>query len=269
MTKTEFIKLLHLPDNCLASLEKITILDEWIPLFDENRELFFTTVESLGLETSFPIFLKLYIEIAYQKIQTLCESEQHILINGLQRLKEDTLICRKYWNIWGLMPYEWRFIDRLIDGKIKRLGSLEFEEKSYPYPIKTSELYIKANTKLLNIHVCSNADLSFKAIQNSFKLAKAYYPNHKIYHIESWLVSPRIKELCNPDDNLYQFQSLWNPYEIIDTNEMMMERIFPENDDIEETYIDFPEHTRLQRNAKKLLLSGKKLQHAKAIYIQK
>ena len=83
------------------------------------------------------------------------------------------------------------------------------------------------------------------------------------------MVSPRIKELCNPNDNLYQFQSLWTPYEIIDTNDRMIERVFPENDDISETYISFPEHTRLQRNAKKLLLLGKKLQHAKAIYIQK
>lgn len=50
--------------------------------------------------------------------------------------------------------------DRLIDGKIKRLASLEFEEKSYPYPIKVPNLCIDANTTLLNIHVCSNADLT-------------------------------------------------------------------------------------------------------------
>lgn len=269
MTKLEFIKTLNLPQDCISSLKKITILDEWIPLFDTNRELFFNTIELLGFETSFPIFLKLYIEIAYQKIQKLCESERTILIDGLQRLKEDTLICKHYWNIWGIMPHEWRFIDRLIDGKIKRLASLEFEEKSYPYPIKVPNLCIDANTTLLNIHVCSNADLTPEAVKKSFEAAKSYYPNHKIYHIESWLVSPRIEELCNTNDNLYQFQSLWTPYEIIDTNERMIERVFPENDDIEETYINFPEHTCLQRNAKKLLLSGKKLQHAKAIYVQK
>lgn len=94
MTKLEFINTLNLPQDCISSLEKITIRDEWMPLFDTNRVLFFNTIESLGFETSFPIFLKLYIEIAYQKAQKLCESERTILIDGLQRLKEDTLSCK-------------------------------------------------------------------------------------------------------------------------------------------------------------------------------
>lgn len=129
-----------------------------------------------------------------------------------------------------------------------RIGELEYE------------IIEEKGKKEISIHIPSDAKMSDEIIDSSIKAAQEFFAIHYPeyadcdYVCDSWLLSPKLKELLNEDSNIIRFQ---NRFEIIEENKEakdIFEWLFKTNEDADiET---LPENTSLQRKAKAILLKG-------------
>ena len=85
-----------------------------------------------------------------------------------------------------------------------RIGELEYE-------MTTQE-----NTKVLSIHIPSDADLTHTHLETSFRLARLFfnrrykdYSNARFY-CHTWLLSPALKGLLEPSSKILAFQSYFD-----------------------------------------------------------
>lgn len=137
---------------------------------------------------------------------------------------------------------------RQVSMNIFRIGQLEYQFNEYN------------GENTIDIHIPSNADISKEAVDYSLKQAEiffqTYYGDYKYknYTCDSWLMSPKIRQLLSEKSNILSFQ---NRFDIISENKESKEYIewlfqVPINTD----YINLPEETDLQRKVKELLLNG-------------
>lgn len=140
--------------------------------------------------------------------------------------------------------WTWRQASMLIF----RIGELEYE-------------FINENGKKeVSVHIPSDAKMSDDVIDSSLKAAQeffdTYYPEYSDcdYVCDSWLLSPKLKELLSEESNIIRFQ---NRFEIREENKEakdIFEWLFKTSEDA--SIETLPEKTSLQRKAKELLLKG-------------
>jgi len=129
-----------------------------------------------------------------------------------------------------------------------RIGDLEYE------------MLEEKGKKEISVHIPSNAKMTDADIDASIKAAQeffaAHYPEYadSDYVCDSWLLSPKLKELLSEESNIIRFQ---NRFEITSEDKEakdIFEWIFKTSEDAE--IATLPENTSLQRKAKALLLKG-------------
>jgi predicted acetyltransferase len=87
---------------------------------------------------------------------------------------------------------------------IFRIGELEYEMTS------------QENTKVLSIHIPSDADLTHSHLETSFRLARLFFNRrYKDYedvrfYCHTWLLSPALKGLLEPSSKILAFQSYFD-----------------------------------------------------------
>lgn len=129
-----------------------------------------------------------------------------------------------------------------------RIGEMEYE------------MIEEKGKKEISVHIPSDAKMADADIDASIKAAQEffakYYPEYSDcdYVCDSWLLSPKLKELLSEESNIIRFQ---NRFEITEENKEakdIFEWLFKTSEDADiET---LPEDTSLQRKAKALLLKG-------------
>ena len=95
-------------------------------------------------------------------------------------------------------------------------------------------------------------------IINCHGCKEIHFPEHdaKYFFCDSWLLSPDLQEIMEPDANILQFSKLWDhiPFHP-DHSEQAVRHLYGVNYKREDV-VNAPEHTSLQRKAKARILAG-------------
>lgn len=225
-------------------------------LFYHHRESFFQYIEKRKDAGS--VCMALYLEFFYERYCRMNTEDAEILLNGAQDLTLWVKLNYHYFQVWGIIWGMWRFLDRIIDGRIIRLGCLEFEVKGVQETIDSEEIYLlKDRSLIINVHIPEQEHLEPSKCQEALEQAVAYFHSiPPIFYCNSWLMAPVLQELLPMDSRIVQFQKLFTILETDEDDRQMEERIF---DDILDDPRDYEETTSLQRRAKAHLINGGKL----------
>lgn len=131
-----------------------------------------------------------------------------------------------------------------------RLGELEYEM------IETD------GRRLISVHIPSDAKLEKQKCRESYRMAKNFFTDYAgdyakaEYYCESWLLSPKLKELLSETSNIIQFQE-----------DFILDYFDPEDKDfmlwvyknMELSLDELPQNTSLQRKMKAYLINNGKI----------
>lgn len=137
---------------------------------------------------------------------------------------------------------------RQISMNIFRIGELEYQFKEY------------GGENVIGIHIPSDADLSKDAVDYSLKQAEIFFQTYyggyeyKKYTCNSWLMSPKLKQLLSEKSNILSFQKRFNIIEEDKEDKEYIEWLFQVPVDTD--YKNLPGATTLQKKVKELLLNG-------------
>lgn len=146
--------------------------------------------------------------------------------------------CHRKYGEYGIDEIWW--IGQSAKMKLFRLGRLQFEPDD--------------EKGVLNVHIPAGEPLNALACKESFEQAESFFDEkYKAYVCESWLLSPRLKELLPGGSNILLFQQLFEIQNISYEYPQAEERIFGE---ILEQKENYPEDTSLRKIAKQYILSG-------------
>ena len=210
---------------------------------------------------------------AYERLKTLLgEDPDHIKMLACQL----ECACRIY-HRYGQLQIEdavyrdtMRCFTRFLDECLRKCGRMFFDRGWWTYRqismslfrIGTLEYEFPAQEEAgsIAIHIPSDADLSMASVDASLSAAENFfssvYPDYAYdrYTCDSWLLAPALGSLLSGDSNIVSFQRRFTLTEETLDDSGCLEWLFgsPQDKNPE----NLPENTRLQRAAKKLLLSG-------------
>ena len=134
-----------------------------------------------------------------------------------------------------------------------RIGALEYE-------------FVEGETREIAVHIPSDAKFDREAVLDSLKefivFRNTYFPEWKSvpFTCETWMLAPAMEELLSETSNVLAFKHLFE-LERLDTEATwFMGFLYPGHSG---EYDTLPEKTSLQKKAKEMLLSGKKIGTAK------
>jgi len=161
--------------------------------------------------------------------------------------------------VYGEFKYVWGWwAVRQISMQEFRIGELEYE------------MITQNDKKLISIHIPSDADMTSCKLRKSYLDARnffgKYYPEYaKVDMIcGSWLLAPALKKLLPDDSKIIQFQKSFRLISQEDDSPGFLDWVYGRRDI---PFENLPEETSLQRNLKKYLLSGGKVEWANGILI--
>lgn len=162
--------------------------------------------------------------------------------------------CFEDFKEYGINEYRWFF--RHIQGTILRLGRLEFEEAELDARASGWDDHRQNTIPVLNIHIPQGAKLENLSVKVSLEQAFDRWGTKVPYVCDSWLLDPELAEILPANSNIIKFQKLFHiirtDYETREAERRIFHCIY-------DRAADYPEHTLLQRKAKKHLLEGKRL----------
>ena len=132
------------------------------------------------------------------------------------------------------------------------LGELQFElpeKQEFSLPAELSALPV------LYVHIPKGADLAKRSDSYQQALRFFSYPE-AVLLCHSWLLSPALPKLLNPDSRILAFHSEFTLLQLDETSRQAEERIFGPKQDDPSLY---PVTTSLQRRAREMLISGQKI----------
>lgn len=180
----------------------------------------------------------------------------------------DTLKCyprfvsehRRSYGRDGFDRYRWTV--RQAAAKLFRVGELEYELDR-----------LAPEEKAVSLHIPSDARLEPDRLNVSLRMAdsflRTYFPDwaDKKRICESWLLSPKLRDLLPPSSRILRFQRAFDPVETDPEDDSALEWVFyvaggqREGLDVR----TLPEVTALQKSMKALLLSGEKPGSARGV----
>ncbi len=243
MNIEKLMEEIHLPEEGRECVRTFKMTREfyksWKELFYKDKKEFFAEIENRKDKEQ--LLLYLYIKFAVEQYPEFVKN------NISDQIYFDTFYdftiwfkqCKKKTGKAGLMEERWLSLP--LDMKIFRLGRLQFEKD----PEK----------KILHVHIPEGESLSEEACTESFQQAEQFFGDtYEMFDCESWLLSPKLKELLDEDSSIIKFQNRFEIKDIIYTFRQAEERVFGE---IREDREHYPEKTRLQRSLKRFVLEGK------------
>lgn len=190
-------------------------------------------------------------------MQTGLRTYQEYLEKGIsEQIYIDTLSCfsrfvREHYDSFGRYGFdrEWWTVRELTLREF-RLGELEYE------------MVEEEDNKLIYVHIPSDTKLEKQKRRESYKKARSFFADYASdyaeaeYCCESWLLSPKLKELLAGTSNIISFQEdfILDSYEAEDTS--YMQWVF-KNQAL--TLEEVPENTSLQRKMKAYLKNDGKI----------
>lgn len=257
MKRNELYQLIELPSEILPKLDEAvreTDLSKLDPCLEQlmNRTAAPEAYERLqNLLGADPDHIKMLL------CQLECACRTYDTYRQLQigdAIYRDTMKCFSRFLAECLRKNRRMFFDRgwwtyrQISMSLFRIGALEYE---FP-PEETAGS--------IAVHIPSDSDLTEKSVDASLAAADAFfrtiYPRYEYdrYTCDSWLLAPALCSLLPEDSNILSFQRRFAVTEVTDEDSGCLEWLFHSPPDTEP--VNLPEDTRLQRAAKKVLLSG-------------
>lgn len=258
MNLKEFCQGIHLPEEALVGLLKRELSQEdyehYKELFIKDRNTF--NQEVLKQDRPRELFLYLYCRLGADSFELY--REQSLPENVFWDTFSDFTIwcktCYKKYGEYGIQEYNW--LCNHIQGKLLRLGRLQFEEILAKEDICFGDTTIAQGSFLINVHIPEGEPLLQDSCDESFHMAKSHWSQAKAFVCESWLLYANLSKILPAHSNILSFQKRFTTLEIIEDSEQGEERIFGQ---VLENKEEYPENTTLQASAKKYLLSGEKI----------
>lgn len=233
---------IQLPDEGKRIVREFAMEEEryqqWKRLFEQEEEQFLEKIS----EEEEPEKLALYL---YVRLAAECCSEY-----------EKRGISRKIYfatfsdiSIWfenclartgrpGLQETKWLILHLKL--RIFRLGRLQFE--------------LAPEKKALHVHIPQGEPLTPESCDDSFAQADRFFgEEYEIYDCDSWLTSPKMKELLSEDSNIIKFQNRFQIESIHYPFRLAEQRVFGQIREDKESY---PEDTSLQKKMKAYVCKG-------------
>ncbi|MGN1234474.1 MAG: acyltransferase domain-containing protein [Christensenellaceae bacterium] len=149
---------------------------------------------------------------------------------------------------YGTYRYEWDWwFPRQMSLWEYRIGALEYE-------------LIEGAEREIAVHIPSDADMREASIRRSlddfYRFRKSYLAGWEDVPLtcDSWMLMPQLQELLGENSNIVAFQKRFQIDAIDREATWYMRWIYPGHETVDES---LPEQTRLQRELKKYLLTGK------------
>lgn len=178
--------------------------------------------------------------------------------------KDITLWCEKCYDRfqrYGIYQYDWLW--RHVEGKLYRLGRLQFEQMNSEWEVKEKEWEIAVGDDIISVHIPEGEPLSEAACVASFVRAKAFFQGEQPYLCHSWLLDPALKAVIKEKSNILKFQKFFYVVRVDYENKEAEERIFGS---VCRCMKKYRAETRLQKSAKQFLLAGNKLGNGLGIF---
>ena len=168
-----------------------------------------------------------------------------------------------------------KFIDRFLEWHYEYHGEYKFTQGVwFPRQISCIEFRVGAleyelvegETREIAVHIPSDAKFDRAAVLESLKefvvFRDTYFPEWKgvPFTCETWMLAPAMEELLDETSNVLAFKHLFELDSFDTEATWFMGFIYPGHSGEYET---LPEKTSLQKKAKDMLLSGKKIGTAK------
>lgn len=223
-------------------------------LFNTDIDLFYAQVKSKKRFRQ--LFLYLYLNFAFDVYSTYKQYgiSDTIYFNTFHDIVIWTLNCKRDFGELGLNEYDW--IKLHLKMKLFKLGRLQYEIVESKEDILFNQRLLKANEKVLNLHIPQGEPLNIDKCKESLKQARDFFGDYKEITCHSWLLSPQLKELLLKDSNILQFQKLFHIYSLDIESREAEERVFLKLQDDPQLY---EETTTLQKELKYYLIRGKKI----------
>ena len=123
--------------------------------------------------------------------------------------------------------------------------------------LKCKSGILKRGTEVLNVHIPAGEPLDHEKCLESFKMAEYFFEDDSkrhIYMCDSWLLSPRLKEVLGEESNILKFQDMFEIVKVYETYPQAEQRVFL---DVKKDKQQYPEDTGLRKKLKKYLIEGK------------
>lgn len=136
---------------------------------------------------------------------------------------------------------------RQVSVKLLRIGELEYE------------LTTREGVPIISLHIPTDCHFALPLLRESWEQAKALigraFPAYADApgYCSSWLLSPDLAGLLNPESNILAFQRSFSITPVEGQDRSFLQWVYLRSDLAVE---DLPENTSLQRNLKQFLLSG-------------
>lgn len=162
--------------------------------------------------------------------------------------------CFRDYGEYGIQEYRWFF--RHIEGRIRRMGRLQFEELDVEWKEVEEDTEIQGKVPVINVHIPQGEKLELSAVKASFEQAFRVWGKEIPYVCDSWLLYPGLADILQEDSNILKFQRLFRVTRVETGGQEAEKRIFHR---VLDEPAEYPEKTTLQRRAKEYLLEGKQL----------
>ncbi len=153
------------------------------------------------------------------------------------------------------------WIYRILSLSLFRIGALEYEMKV----LDEERCGFKEGTAALSVHIPSDAVMTRKNLDNSYKEANdffsKYFPHHKyeLAYCNTWLLAPVLSEILSLKSKILLFREDYDIVSVDYENNDYLNWVFKKNPNTFTEYNLLPENTSLERGLKAHVLSGEKV----------
>lgn len=255
-TIESFMEKIRLPQDAARLMVDFPMdeseLDEWRRLLYQDPDAFFARMAACKDEK---------LRTLYVYIRLGMEMKQRYLDAGAtEQVYYDTFYDLTIWcdwahrhlGEWGMVEAPWYV--RLYHALVFRLGRLEFEIAETDRNFTWSGGDVAKGAKVIGVHIPEGGPLLAEDCDESFRRADAFFsPDYEMYTCDSWLTSPALLDLLEPDSNIRAFQ---NRFEIVDVTypfPLAEHRVWGI---VQQDKSLYSEDTSLRRNLKRYLLDG-------------
>lgn len=256
ITTKELMQRIKLPKQAQEAVnERLLSAEEYQQskrLFEKNNQEFFEQWKKK--DEHFQWILAFYIQMA-------CEVYKEYQRQGIaEAVFDDTMYditiwameCHRKYGYWGLEEAQWLALS--LQGKLFRLGRLQFEPITLEKELRGKDRVVKAGTKALNVHIPAGEKMEYEKCLESLRQAEEFFGSeYEVYVCDSWLLSPKLLEFLSANSNIARFQKLFEIAEVHYKFPQAEQRIF---EDVREDKENYPENTTLQKKAKEYICAG-------------
>lgn len=259
MKMQEMMSNIRLPSEAqkevLKNLLAETEYQEYKELFYRDNKCFFEVWDNKGnrFQWILPFYIRLACEV-YEKYQEKGVSDQ-VFWDTFYDITIWTEECYRKYGVYGLEEARW--VANSINMKLFRLGRLQFEPIILEKDLIGEKVQLLKGMKVLNIHIPAGGKMHYDDCLKSIEEAKTFFGDvYEAYICDSWMLSPVLQKFLPEESNIVRFQKLFEIIRVYHDYPQGEGRIFQNIRNDKENY---PENSRLQREAKKYVLEGKDL----------